>query len=101
LGSGSTLLNREKASRTSAGVHGRVEGCTGISGTDARRTLVATALADFFGRGSAAASPEDFLAGFFTGFLAGFPVDVLADFLAVVFGPEDGLRVIFDMIGIY
>jgi hypothetical protein len=32
-----------------------------------------------------------------TNFLAGF----LADFFAVVFGPEDGLRVIFDMIGIY
>jgi hypothetical protein len=62
-------------------------------GVDARRTLVAAVFADLFDRGFAAARSEDFL----TDFLAG----ILADFFAVVFGPEDGLRVIFDMIGIY
>jgi hypothetical protein len=87
------LLKRKNASCTSAGVQGFVEGGTAARGADARRTLVAAVFVDLFGRGFAAARSEDFL----TNFLAGF----LTDFFAVVFGPEDGLRVIFDMIGIY
>jgi hypothetical protein len=91
------LLKRKNASCTSAGVQGFVEGGTAARGADARRTLVAAVFVDLFGRGFAAARSEDFLTNFLTGFLAGF----LTDFFAVVFGPEDGLRVIFDMIGIY
>jgi hypothetical protein len=47
------------------------------------------AFADDLGREPVAFAPTDFLAG------------GLANFLALVFGPGDALRVIFGMIGIY
>jgi hypothetical protein len=55
--------------------------------------LATGGFADLFGRGVAAALPEDFPADFLAGFLALF--------CAVVFDLKDGLRVIFDMIRIY
>jgi hypothetical protein len=93
LGSGLALLKRENASCTSAGVQGFAEGSAEALGVDARRTLAAAAFADLFGCWLAVARSEDFLTKLLTGFLA--------DFFAIVFGPKDGLRVIFDMIGIY
>src|SRR5438552_7298928 len=88
LGSGLALLKRAKASRTSACVQGVIEALGAALAAGARRNLDAAVF-----RGFAAARPEDFLAGFLAGFLA--------HFLAVLFGPEDGPRIIFDMIGIY
>src|SRR3981081_231077 len=85
LGSGLALRKRENASCPSAGVQGFVEAfAEALDGA-----LAAGTFADLFGRGFAAALTPDFFAGF------------LAIFLAVVFDPEDGLRVIFDMIRIY